>query len=55
MLSNERKISQDLEKMIDMDRMKTKIHSEAEKDSNYVHKYRQVNTIMDRRSLYHSP
>ena len=38
-----------------MNRMKTNIHSEAEKDSNYVHKYRQVNTIMDIRKKYHSP
>ena len=55
MLSNELKISKDLENMIDMSRMKTKIHSEAEKDSQYVHNYRQVNTIMDRRMSYHSP
>jgi hypothetical protein len=55
MLSNELKISKDLEKMIDMNRMTTKIHSEAVKDSQYVHNYRQVNTIMDRRMSYHSP
>jgi len=45
----------ELEKQIDMNRMKTHIHSQAEKDSNYVHNYRQKNTVMDRRSLYHSP
>ena len=40
MLLKEKRLSQDLEKVIDMSRMKTNIHSEAEKDSNYVHKYR---------------
>ena len=35
--------------------MKSVIYGQAEKDSNYVHKYREVNTLMDRRSLYHSP
>lgn len=55
MVSNERKIHEEFEKQIDMNRMKNVIYGQAEKDSNYVHKYRQVNTIMDRRSQYHSP
>ena len=50
MVSNERKIHEEFEKQIDMNRMKNVIYGQAEKDSNYVHKYRQVNTIMGRRS-----
>lgn len=55
MVSNERKIDYELEKQIDMNRMKNVIYGQAERDSNYVHYYREKNTIMDRKSRYHSP
>lgn len=38
-----------------MNRMKNVIYGQAERDSNYVHYYREKNTIMDRKSRYHSP
>lgn len=55
MISNERRIDQELEKQNDMARVRHYVQNEAEKDSNYVHQYRNLNNLMEQRKVSHSP